>query len=68
MIHGTRDSVIPFRQGQCLAQANPHARLVTFFTDHNDLHGKVSQDIEDEFWNQVRATLVAAQVIDGAKR
>jgi fermentation-respiration switch protein FrsA (DUF1100 family) len=37
IVHGTRDEIIPYRHGQTLAAAAPHARLVSFESDHNGL-------------------------------
>ena len=48
VVHGRRDSLIPYSHGQALAEAAPDGRLVTYDSDHNDC----PPDWGD-FWRQV---------------
>ena len=59
VLHGTRDSLIPYAHGEKLAAAAHGHRLVSFATDHNDPLGE-----DPRFWRELTAFLRQAGVLD----
>jgi len=57
VLHGRHDSIIPFSNGQQMADTARHGHLVSFDADHNDLLGMSG------VWKAVAAFLVREQVI-----
>lgn len=57
IIHGTRDGIVPYAMGAKLAQALPHARLITVEGgDHDDLFLGDRWPLFDEIANFVSRT------------
>jgi fermentation-respiration switch protein FrsA (DUF1100 family) len=61
IVHGTRDSLVPYAHAEALLAAAPRARLVSFATDHNE---PLSDD--PRFWHEVMAFLREAGVLPAA--
>lgn len=51
VMHGKRDSIVPYSHGVRLADSAKHGRLITFDTDHNDLPDRVP------YWGEIAAFL-----------
>lgn len=55
ILHGERDSIIPYRHGQALAAAAPQAVLHTYGCDHNDFPVNSVR-----YWRDIRVFVVEA--------
>lgn len=51
VMHGKRDSIVPYSHGVRLAEAAKHGQLITFDTDHNDMPDRVT------YWREIAAFL-----------
>jgi hypothetical protein len=62
VIHGRRDTTIPFAHGRTLSSAARNGRLVAYDAGHNDCppRGQVT-----EYWEEIRRFLVDAEIITG---
>ncbi len=61
VFHGRADATIPFAHGETLAEAAPDGRLVAYeHAGHNDCP---PADRMDDFWEDIRAHLEAAEIL-----